>query len=231
MKEMKIMRAIGDIDDRYINEAAPAEKPKALRFNAMSRYAGIAAAAVLAIGIGVLVMNRGSVVETNDPAQTGDMTVQIFSVPEETDTVQLGNPLEYYDTLEEAVQAVGFDITAPESIGKYTDRTICVIAGDMIEITYTDSDGDPGAYIRKEKGTEDPSGAYYYFETILPLQSRDGTMSGISRSDGTVDIYKAIWTDGTYAYSVTAPYDYSDQSGSQTGFTQSEMEEIIKNVK
>ncbi len=219
MKEMKIMRVIGEIDDTYIDEAAPAEKPKALRFNAMSRYAGIAAAAVLAIGIGVLVVTRGNSIDTKDPAQTGEVTARIFSQPEETGMVQLGNPLEYYDTLEEAVKAAGFDITAPESFGKYTERCFCVINGEIIEISYSDSDGNSGPYIRKQKGTEDPSGDYNEYSEIKQVKvgGYDVTLKG---NNGNVVL--AIWTDGTCAYSATAD---------ESGIPQAEMEEIIKNIK
>ena len=52
MKEMRLMQIIGDIDEKYIDEAAPAEqKKKALRFTPWVRYASIAACAALVIGV------------------------------------------------------------------------------------------------------------------------------------------------------------------------------------
>ena len=231
MKEMRIMRAIGDIDDAYIDEAAPAQKSNAVRFGSWTKYIGMAAAvAVLAVGIGIFAMT-GNDIGVGTPVQTS-VTENEPAVTDDTgELVSLGNPYMDYDTLEEAVQAVGFEMSIPESFDTYTDRHIATVLGEIIEVTYYDAAGNEGFCIRKSIGTEDNSGDFNVYETMLPLQSRNGTMSGISGSDGTVKIYKAVWTDGSYAYSVTAPYDFADQSGAQTGFTQSEMEEIIKNVK
>ena len=46
MKEMRLMQIIGDIDEKYIDEAAPGgQKQKAIRFAPWVRYVGIAACA------------------------------------------------------------------------------------------------------------------------------------------------------------------------------------------
>lgn len=233
MKEMRIMRAIGDIDDKYIDEAAPVMNSKAIRYSSWTKYIGMAAAAVLVVGIGVFAVTQNNI-GVDTPVQTGTNGTEPV-VTEDTDDMEditfLGNPYVEYDTLEEAVQAVGFDMTVPESFGEFTDRHIATVLDDMIEVTYYNTAGNEGLSIRKSIGTEDNSGAYYYFETMLPIKGTNGTMSGITKKDGTVEIFKAVWTDGEYAYSVTAPYDFADESGSKTGFTQAEMEEIIKNVK
>ena len=63
--------------------------------------------------------------------------------------VSLGNPYVYYDTIEEAVKAAGFEMSVPESFGKYIDRHIATIADDMIEVTYYDEAGNEGFSIRK----------------------------------------------------------------------------------
>ncbi|MBP3856004.1 MAG: hypothetical protein IK990_10395 [Ruminiclostridium sp.] len=235
-KEMRIMRAIGDIDDNYIDEAAPVQKSRAIQLNTWTKYAGMAAAAVLVVGIGIFAITRNNI-GIDTPAQTTETDTEPVA-SESTENTEGSeamdiwcNPYMDYDTLEEAVQAVGFEMSVPESFGAYTDRHIATVSGEIIEVTYYDAAGNEGFCIRKSIGTEDNSGDFNVYETMLPLQSRNGTMSGVSRSDGTVEIYKAVWTDGTYAYSVTAPYDYTDQSDAQTGLTQSEIEEIIKNVK
>ena len=59
MKEMRLMQIIGDIDEKYIDEAAPAEqKKKAMRFTPWVRYASIAACAMLVIGVGIFAITQ-----------------------------------------------------------------------------------------------------------------------------------------------------------------------------
>ena len=53
------MQIIGDIDEKYIDEAAPAEqKKKAMRFTPWVRYASIAACAMLVIGVGIFAITQ-----------------------------------------------------------------------------------------------------------------------------------------------------------------------------
>lgn len=75
MKEMRLMQIIGDIDEKYIDEAAPAEqKKKAMRFTPWVRYASIAACAMLVIGVGLFAMiqQRGNIVD--NPVLSGTQT-------------------------------------------------------------------------------------------------------------------------------------------------------------
>ncbi len=248
MKEMKIMRAIGEIDDKYIDEAAPVQKKRALRFSSWTKYTGMAAAAVLVVGAGIFVMTRNNGIGVTDPAQTSasaspnvaatdDAPIVVMSAPVGTGEDEMGtlsNPYTEYDSLEEAEKAVGFELTAPDSIGKFNDKTVTVISGTMIELNYRDSSGNYGVSIRKQKASEDISGDFNIYETEFPVKigGINVAMSGISGSDGTVSIYKAIWTDGEYAYSITSAYDsFAPENERQPGLSQTEMEEIIKNVK
>ena len=67
MKEMRLMQIIGDIDEKYIDEAAPAEqKKKAMRFTPWVRYASIAACAMLVIGVGIFAITQhsGNIIDT-----------------------------------------------------------------------------------------------------------------------------------------------------------------------
>lgn len=233
MKEMRIMRAIGDIDDRYIDEAAPVIKSKAVRFGAWARYAGMAAAAVLVIGAGVFVITRGSDVGVSDPAQTSaapvgstDMTegepIVIMSAAEDTDSdfsAAWSSPYMEYDTMEEASQTAGFDMTVPESFGIYADRHIATVFDDMIEVTYYDEAGNEGFRVRKTAGADDPSGDFNVYESseTADVDGRTVTMEGSSDK-----IFKAVWTDSGYAYAVSA---------GENGLSRADIEEIIKNVK
>ena len=216
-KEMRLMRAIGDIDDRYIDEAAPVGNTRAIRSSEWVRYAGAAAAAVLVIGAGLFVMTRSTEVGVNEPLQTTaapEQTSAITDMPLE----MAGNPYAEYDTLEEAAAVVGFDISVPESFGIYTDRHIATIFDDMTEVTYYDEKGTEGFSIRKTVGSDDPSGDCNIYDNTVTadIGGRNVIMSG---NGGRIS--KAVWTDGKYAYSVSAI---------ENGLSRSEIEEIISSV-
>ena len=85
MKEMRLMQIIGDIDEKYIDEAAPAEqKKKAMRFTPWVRYASIAACAMLVIGVGIFAITQhsGNIIDTPAHSEESDSS----------DFVQYGNP-------------------------------------------------------------------------------------------------------------------------------------------
>ena len=219
MKEMRIMRAIGDIDDVYIDEAAPPEKKKAVRFTAWTKYAGIAAAVVLVAGIGIFALNRSTDIGVNKPAQTQTTDPTPGTTEEVPDLAQAVNPFEDFATLEEAVKASGIEMSVPDSIAGFTDRSISVIFGDLIEVAYLNTSGEQEYIIRKAKGTDDPSGDYNEYAETKEIAVGDNTVT-VKGNNGTVSL--AVWTDGTYAYSVMVV---------NSGITQAETEEIIKNVK
>ena len=216
MKEMRIMRAIGYIDEAYIDEAAPSEKKKAIRFTAWTKYAGIAAAAVLVVGAGIFALNRNTNIGVNDPSYT---ETSASTTDETPDLAQAGNPFTDYDTLEEAVKATGIEMSVPDSIAGYTKRRVCVMFSDMIEVSYLNDAGEDEYVIRKAKGTDDPSGDYNEYAETNELVVGDNTVT-VKGNDGKVSL--AVWTDGTYAYSVMVV---------NSGISQAETEEIIKNVK
>ena len=238
MKEMRIMRAIGEIDDAYIEEAAPRQNRGAMHFMPWVRYAGAAAAAVLVTGLGAFAAYfANNNVGVDIPAQTTSVTSQPAVTSQTAETSQpattsetaadttdepivlLSTPFEYYDTLEEAAKAIGFGMTAPESLGKFTERSVATIDGEILELAYYDKDDNRGHNIRKAKGSGDISGDYsiYDFTGTVDVEGRTVTMSGNGDK-----VFMAVWTDGDFSYSVTTD---------ENGLSQAEMEEIIKNVK
>ena len=119
-----------------------------------------------------------------------------------SDSTQIPNPWESYDTADAAANAAGFTLTAPEAISGSSAKTYQVMnSGDgevIFEILFeTGADGERAAYICKASGTDDISGDYNdYAETeTLDVNSRSVTMKG---NDGLVNL--ALWTDGGYSY-------------------------------
>lgn len=206
MKEMRVMRAIGDIDDKYIDEAAPVQtKRNAIRLVSWAKYAGIAACAALVLGIGVFTVKQNAGI-VDDPSQIG------------SDLAQAVNPFEEFTTIDEAEKAVGFDIEIPDSYGAFSDRSISVMFGTMIEVQYRDADGNVGLCIRKASGTDDISGDHNTYDTAAEI-----TVGGhpVALKGNKDNYFLAVWSFEGYSYAVSA-----DQ-----GASQDELLEIIKNIQ
>lgn len=210
MKEMRLMQIIGDIDEKYIDEAAPAEqKKKAMRFTPWVRYASIAACAMLVIGIGIfaITQHRGNIIDT--PAQSEEA--------DSSDFVQSGNPYAEYDTLEEAENTIGFEISVPDSYGGYTEPYYAVIEGKILEVQYYNGD-DRGMIIRKSRGSEDISGDFNEFDNITETEVNGITVTIKGSGD---EFSLALWVSGDYSYSVSV----------SSGISENALKEIIEKIK
>jgi hypothetical protein len=71
---------------------------------------------------------------------------------------QLPNPIVSYDTLAEAAKVTGFDLAVPDAVDGYDTRTVQVVGGEMMQVTY--AKGEDQLLIRKAAGTDDISGDY-----------------------------------------------------------------------
>lgn len=210
MKEMRLMRAIGEIDDKYIEEAAPSgEKKTAIRFAPWTKFAGIAACAAIAIGAGIFALTQqgGNIVAS--PGQTEEGT---------SDYVQYVNPIAEFDTLSEAENAVGFDIEIPESYGDHSTRRFSVITGTILEIQYYDDSENRGMNIRKTRGGEDVSGDYSEYDNVSEIQTAAGAVT-IKGNDGEYDL--AVWNSDGYSYSVSV----------DSGISEEEMIKIVEKIQ
>ncbi|MBP0982362.1 MAG: DUF4367 domain-containing protein [Oscillospiraceae bacterium] len=210
MKEMRLMQIIGDIDEKYIDEAAPAEqKKKAMRFTPWVRYASIAACAMLVIGVGIFAITQhsGNIIDT--PAQSEEA--------DSSDFVQSGNPYAEYDTLEEAENTVGFAISVPDSYGRYTEPYYAVIEGKILEVQYYNGD-DRGMIISKSRGSEDISGDFNEYNTVTETEVNGNTVTIKGNGD---EFSLALWVSGDYSYSVSV----------SSGISENALKEIIEKIK
>ena len=216
MKEMRLMQIIGDIDEKYIDEAAPAEqKRKAVRFTPWVRYAGIAACAVLVIGAGIFAVTqqRGGIVDT--PVQSG---ADANEAADTSEFVQYVNPYAEYETLSEAEKAAGFDIAVPDSYGDYTEPYYAVIGGKILEVQYYDLGENRGMIVRKARGSEDISGDFNQYDDITETQVGGSTVT-IKGNGGKFSL--AVWVSGDYSYSVSV----------ESGIPETELIKILEIIK
>lgn len=204
------MQIIGDIDEKYIDEAAPAgQKKKALRFTPWVRYASIAACAMLVIGVGIFAITQhsGNIIDT--PAQSEEA--------DSSDFVQSGNPYAEYDTLEEAENTIGFEISVPDSYGGYTEPYYAVIEGKILEVQYYNGD-DRGMIIMKSRGSEDISGDFNEYNTVTETEVNGNTVTIKGNGD---EFSLALWVSGDYSYSVSV----------SSGISENALKEIIEKIK
>lgn len=112
-------------------------------------------------------------------------------------SVQIANPFVEYDTLAEAAEAVGFELTVPDSVDGYGQRIIQVMSDTMLQVMYLD--GDTRLLVRKAAGAEDISGDYntYAKTETVRINGSDVTLRG---DDGQVSV--ATWTRDGYTYAV-----------------------------
>lgn len=130
-----------------------------------------------------------------------------------TDNVQIPNPWAEYTSLEEATQAAGFELTAPEALEGYDEVTYQVLAGDedasaLLEVRY--SNEDASVSIRKAAGDEDISGDYNIYELSATETIGENEITLQSNEEGVVNL--ATWTNGAYTYAVSAAEGISAQA-------------------
>lgn len=110
---------------------------------------------------------------------------------------EIPNPFVDCNSLEDAAKIAGFDFVVPDTIGKFTDRTIQAIDKDVIQVIY--NNGDNSVYIRKGIGSDDISGDYNnYSETnTVMVGNLQVTVKG---ENGTVSV--ATWTDNGFTFAM-----------------------------
>ena len=118
--------------------------------------------------------------------------------PEQTPPAQALPPFRQVDSLETLSEAVGFPVTEVSSLPfDPVSTTYTAYDEGLAEITYT-GPGDETATYRQSCGTEDNSGDYNLYPDTQALPDQNATLKG---QDGLYTL--ALWTDGTYAYSLS----------------------------
>lgn len=118
--------------------------------------------------------------------------------PDTAPPVQVLPPFRQVDSLDALSEAVGFPVTEVSSLPfDPVSTTYTAYDEGLAEITYT-GPGDQTAAYRQSRGTEDNSGDYNLYPDTQALPDQNATLKG---QDGLYTL--ALWTDGTYAYSLS----------------------------
>lgn len=117
--------------------------------------------------------------------------------PEQTPPVQALPPFRQVDSLDALSEAVGFPVTEVSTLPfDPVSTTYTAYDEGLAEITYT-GPGDQTATYRQSCGTEDNSGDDTLYEDTQVVPENNATLKGQDQS-----YTLALWTDGTYAYSL-----------------------------
>lgn len=110
---------------------------------------------------------------------------------------QVPNPFEVCDTLADAGEIAGFDMTAADGLDNFEVVEISAIEDEMIQVIY--QYGDSEVYVRKATGIEDISGDYNTYSTTSSIEI-DGHVVSLRGDDTSVSV--AIWSDNGYTYAI-----------------------------
>lgn len=130
--------------------------------------------------------------------------------------VQIPNPFVDYETLEAAAAATGFELTAPDTLDSYPQRTVQTMGKEVIQIFYEND--EHSVLVRKAAGDSDISGDYNVYSQNGTMDV-DGLTISVRGNDGLIMV--AVWSDGGYTYAVD----------SDAGMSTESMSELIQNVK
>ena len=196
-----LLRALTEIDDKYIEEAEQFRKAKIRKLPSAMQIAGLAAACLVFVIGAPLYLNKQAGTE-----QSGAV-------------MQTGNPWQEVSSIEEAEALTGFGLVLPEPEAPYTAEVIRVLNREVISVAYMrEEDGEIGYELRKEKGELDPSGDFTeYAET--KEKCVDGINVTLRGENGRWSL--ATWTRDGYSYSVEAQAH---------PLTEEELSELVKTV-
>ena len=197
-----LLRALTEIDDKYIEEAEQFRKAKIRKLPSAAQITGLAAACL------VLVIGAPHYLRKQAGTEQGGAVMQT------------GNPWQEVSSVEEAKALTGFGLVLPAPKAPYTAEVIRVLNREVISVAYMhEEDGEIGYELRKEKGETDPSGDFNeYAETTE--KHVDGINVTLRGENGRR--FLATWTRDGYSYSVEAEAH---------PLTEQEMLRLVKTVR
>lgn len=205
MKEMDLLRAMNDIDDKYIEEAAPGEPARKPVFRKYYRQftAGAGIFAVLLFGfVWVRVSNyrMGSATGGSMDTVAASQVMENAAAPEEK-SVEAG----YGFTMTAAAGVIGHDFVYPDSYREYT------------VVTEEDTEEGLAVVYRNEQGEE---GMRIVFSHMANSFNANIDQPEAAEERAEQMMKDAVWTDGDWTYHVILTEEISAE----------EMEELINEI-
>jgi hypothetical protein len=115
------------------------------------------------------------------------------------DGINIINPIENFDTIDDAQKALKFKVTIPkELLGKYNIKYINTISRNVFQICYINGQND--IIFRMGQGIEDISGDYNNYETNNTVNINGSNV----KLKGDNDLIKvAVWSANNMTYSIS----------------------------
>ena len=138
-------------------------------------------------------------------------------IKEEENKDRIPNPIVEYDSVEDAVIAVGHLSTLPTIYERY-NKQASVISGTLIQIRYSDDSGEVLNLREERRPSGDISGVYneYAYDKTIDVDGVDVNVRG----DSGDSIVLVNWNDGAYAHSIFY----------QSGHTLEEVTDVVKEI-
>jgi hypothetical protein len=133
--------------------------------------------------------------------QSGKWDGKIAStlVTQTANTDNIINPIEGFDTIDEAQKVLKFKVTVPkELLGKYNIKYINTISRNLFQICYINKQND--ILVRMGQGLEDISGDYNNYKTnnIVNINGNEVKLKG---DDNLIKV--AVWSVNNMSYSIS----------------------------
>ena len=173
------------------------------------------------LALGVLVLALAACGETQQPEVQPPVEEEVVVNPveEENDIIDgMPNPIVEYDSVEDAVIAVGHLSELPETYARYNQKAQ-VISNSLIEIIYTNDSGEVLRIREEKRPSGDISGNYnvYAYNDTIEINGNQVKVSGVSEDS----INLVTWNDGAYSHSI----DYVD------GHSMQEVKAVVSTIK
>ena len=160
-------------------------------------------------------------------ALAGGMATQTFAAETDgtpmviatlDDQNQIPNPWKDYESLKDAQDAAGFSVKLPKKITGYKKVAIQAVDKAILQVFYEKDDAE--ILIRKAVVSEgkDISGDYNDYAKVSKVKVKGNTVT-VKGSAKKKNL--ALWTDGTYSYSVYA----------SKGMSQKALLKLVKQVR
>lgn len=191
------------------------------RHSQQSMQSGLGLGSILIAGLVFRSMTQASqkeeseVVE-NEQSESIDVVVDEEPVERVVEMpISMPNPIIEYATLEELEAALPFTLKLPIIPSDYMRSSFSTIDGHIAQVVYASSTNEITYHMAE--GTQDISGDY----TDYPLEEDvDSKWDEVTLKGDSSGIYLAVWTDGTYTYSIR----------SQEALNEQEMMDLVESI-
>ena len=164
----------------------------------------------------------GAALESTAADITASGSGKIVKETVDGNKAEIANPFIDCKSPDEAKSIAGFGILLPDSVfeGSSAEPFIRAVRDKMIEAVYRDDSGE--IRIRKAPGTEDISGVFTEYAESNTITVKEHQVS-VKGNEGKASV--AVWTDGSYTFSVTA------DCGNGEGIDSDSLVKIIEGIE